>query len=52
MIISAVYLFFVDNWEKKNKIRIGLKMRNEHWKSLKLRFQILLIKLGFKKTKF
>lgn len=44
MIISAILLFFVGNWERKNKIRIGLKKRHERWESLKLRFQKLVIK--------
>jgi len=50
MIISAIFLFFVGNWERKNKIRIGLKKRNERWESLKLRFQKLFIKLRFIRT--
>jgi hypothetical protein len=50
MIISALSLFFVGNWERKNKFRIGLKKRRERWESLKLRFQKLFIKLKFKRT--
>ncbi|MBA7513188.1 hypothetical protein ES705_05198 [subsurface metagenome] len=50
MIISAISLFFVGNWERKNKIRKGLKKRHERWESLKLRFQKLFVKLRFKRT--
>ncbi|MHA1466615.1 MAG: hypothetical protein ACTSP6_00875, partial [Promethearchaeota archaeon] len=50
MIICSILLFLIGRRERINKIRIGLRKRNEPWELLKLRFQKLFIKLRFKRT--